>query len=567
MLRKPRGRATRNNKCPKKQPQKSTSEILREVRKRSESREYLGHEAKYKKGKVGYWNVKSEKESRKLNFIGTVLKDIEQLEKQDELRRTQRAKKSRMCGVVAANSLLHQKALDIKQQGVSWAAYKQSQMITQDDLQFLTSYEQAANADERTALLASDQVRQQCAKTLCSLVANISKDQTVQYLLILVDDMLEESPDRVELFRDYTRKHKESVYAPFLNLLCRQDGFIANMAARIIAKIACNGRARMEDPDLTKYLIWLRDQLRLPNNEYVQSAARCLQMMLRIDDYRRPFDAIDGINAIVEVLRVGQLNFQMQYQCTFCLWVLAFNGPLCARMSQMNIVPVLSDLLTQSQKEKVTRIVLATLRQNFLEKPEEPSIVRENSINMIQCKVLKNLVNLQQNPREDPDVVDDINYLVEKLQIIEQDMSSFDEYVNEVKMGRLEWSPVHSSEKFWRENAEKLNEKNYELLKMLISLLESEDPLIVTVAAHDLGEYVRHYPRGKQVIEKLNGKHLVMQLLSHSDPNVRYEALLCVQKLMVHNWEYLGRQMQSEQQNLKKGGPRGQLSPHMIRAN
>lgn len=77
-------------------------------------------------------------------------------------------------------------------------------------------------------------------------------------------------------------------------------------------------------------------------------------------------------------------------------------------------------------------------------------------------------------------------------------MSSYDEYMNEVKTGRLEWSPVHTSEKFWRENSEKLNERNYELLKMLILLLESDDPLIVTVAAHDLGEYVRHYPRGKQ---------------------------------------------------------------------
>ena len=27
-----------------------------------------------------------------------------------------------------------------------------------------------------------------------------------------------------------------------------------------------------------------------------------------------------------------------------------------------------------------------------------------------------------------------------------------------------------------------------------------------------------------------------MQLLTHEDPNVRYEALLCVQKLMVQNW-------------------------------
>lgn len=31
----------------------------------------------------------------------------------------------------------------------------------------------------------------------------------------------------------------------------------------------------------------------------------------------------------------------------------------------------------------------------------------------------------------------------------------------------------------------------------------------------------------------------MMHLLSHDDPNVRYEALLAVQKLMVHNW-YVG---------------------------
>lgn len=39
----------------------------------------------------------------------------------------------------------------------------------------------------------------------------------------------------------------------------------------------------------------------------------------------------------------------------------------------------------------------------------------------------------------------------------------------------------------------------------------------------------------------------MMQLLGHEDPNVRYEALLAVQKLMVHNWEYLGRQLEKEQ--------------------
>ena len=38
------------------------------------------------------------------------------------------------------------------------------------------------------------------------------------------------------------------------------------------------------------------------------------------------------------------------------------------------------------------------------------------------------------------------------------------------------------------------------------------------------------------VLEQLGGKTIVMSLLAHADPNVRYEALLAVQKLMVHNW-------------------------------
>ena len=48
--------------------------------------------------------------------------------------------------------------------------------------------------------------------------------------------------------------------------------------------------------------------------------------------------------------------------------------------------------------------------------------------------------------------------------------SSFDEYSTEVKSGRLEWSLVHKSDKFWRENASRLNDNNYQLLKILVSV-------------------------------------------------------------------------------------------------
>lgn len=120
---------------------------------------------------------------------------------------------------------------------------------------------------------------------------------------------------------------------------------------------------------------------------------------------------------------------------------------------------------------------------------------------MVQCKVLKQLSILCQRKFDDEDITDDIEFLNDKLQASVQDLSSFDEYSTEVKSGRLEWSPVHKSGKFWRENASRLNEKNYELLRILVHLLEtSKDPLVLSVASFDIGEYVRHYPRGKQYV-------------------------------------------------------------------
>lgn len=309
----------------------------------------------------------------------------------------------------------------------------------------------------------------------------------------------------------------------------------------------------MDGSDLHFYLTWLRDQLKISGNEYLQTTARCLQMMLRVDEYRTAFVAVDGIQTLITILS-GRVNFQIQYQLTFCLWIMAFNPALAEKMSKFNVIPVLADILSESVKEKVIRITLATFR-NLIEKPEEREVLRDNAITMVQCKVLKQLEIFQQSGQkfDDPDLKDDIDVLTEKLQASVQDLSSFDEYSTEVKSGRLEWSPVHSSEKFWRENAHRLNEKNYELLKILIRLLEtSKDPLVLSVAAHDIGEYVRHYPRGKLIVENLNGKHSVMSLLTHEDPNVRYEALLCVQKLMVQNWEYLGKQLEKEKVDDKK---------------
>merc|ERR1719312_1386780 len=422
-------------------------------------------------------------------------------------------------------------------------------MISQEDFSFISRYD-VADVATREKIVEENPL--QSAKTFYSLLGHISKDQTIQYLLTLVDDFLQENKKRVAIFREYARKRKESVWAHFLNLLNRPDGFIQNMTSRVVTKMACWSAEPMKGQDLQHFLLWLKDQLKMPKNVYVASVARCLQMLVRLEEYRHAFAAVGGIETIVSVLS-GKVSNQIQYQLTFCLWIVSFSPDLSTRLNKFGVIPILADILSDDQKEKVSRMILAVFR-NLIEKPEEPEVKKENCISMVQCKVLKQLELLEQRKFDDEDIQEDIAFLMEKMNESVQDLSSYDEYVTEVRSGRLEWSPVHRSERFWRENAAHLNDKNYELLKILIQLLEtSKDPLVLSVACFDLGEYVRHYQRGKHVLEQLGGKTMVMAFLSHEDPNVRYEALLAVQKLMVHNWEYLGRQLE------KPGGSNTQV--------
>jgi V-type H+-transporting ATPase subunit H len=176
---------------------------------------------------------------------------------------------------------------------------------------------------------------------------------------------------------------------------------------------------------------------------------------------------------------------------------------------------------------------------------------------MVQRRMPKQLELIEARKLDDEEFAEDLKWLSEKLAESVQDMSSFEEFAIEVRSASLDPnSPAHRSDRFWRENAHLLNEHNHELLKMLIKLLEKQgDPQTVSIAAHDIGEYVHFHPRGKYLVEQLGGKQLLMQHLTNEDSSVKYAALIAIQKLMVHNWEYLGKQI--EQTSAAATGPLG----------
>ena len=110
----------------------------------------------------------------------------------------------------------------------------------------------------------------------------------------------------------------------------------------------------------------------------------------------------------------------------------------------------MADILSDAQKEKVSRIILAVFRyavfkvsklskilkaslsRNLIEKPEEAEVKKENCISMVQCKVrrpllyylvsiftiyyqvMKQLELLEQRKFDDEDIQEDIEFLKEK---------------------------------------------------------------------------------------------------------------------------------------------------------
>jgi len=121
---------------------------------------------------------------------------------------------------------------------------------------------------------------------------------------------------------------------------------------------------------------------------------------------------------------------------------------------------------------------------------------------MIEAGCVRVLDNLSQRKKwGDADLEENIETLSEALRENIAEMSSFDMYKAEVTSGNLDWTPVHRSEKFWRENIARFADNDNEVLGVLVHLLRtSQTPLVLSVACHDVGEFIRFHPRGRQYV-------------------------------------------------------------------
>ncbi|KEG13226.1 ATP synthase [Trypanosoma grayi] len=261
---------------------------------------------------------------------------------------------------------------------------------------------------------------------------------------------------------------------------------------------------------------------------------------------------------------------QLIYQTLLVSWLLSYEYLGVVELQQHRMIPHLHRVLQRLQKEKCIRVALMTLwnmveaERNYIHHIANPAaaewvnkdffiIGRANGgkgpafiAEMVGIGMLKTLAQLSRRKFGD----EDISTLIHDLQnVLEQSMeklTSFSEYRGEVLSGALEWTPVHTSAKFWKENVMQFESNNYEVLAALGNIImTTRQDLTLAVACYDLGEVVRHHPTGRALLllPQLEGvKTRVMALMSHANPEVAKNALLAVQKIMVQRWEYIQQQ-------------------------
>jgi len=399
---------------------------------------------------------------------------------------------------------------------IPWDIYMTARLISDRDLQLLRRYDKR-DPEQRARLLA--EAGPLYVAALLAVLKNVTKDETVQYALALIEDMLETDSSSAELFHQMDRGADGSgmskdPYSILLRLLQRNDWFTQEKAALALSaalsaspdKVAL-GKALTEggaqvDPvarTVTAFLEWIVLQLRRPAHPVraIPTAVHCLSVLLREPSVRALFFRSGGVALVSPLVGIppagGQLNIQLLYEVIVCVWELAFHKPASDALATSSVVGGLVDVVRLAQKEKLVRAALLAL-QNLLADGSHPAL----QFAVVEKGLPKAVATRQEQGWDDEDVPVLLEWMQNHLSEGVLSFSSLERYRRELMQGTLTRSPIHDSEVFWLENAERLTDGNCTLLRALLRLLEvSRDPTTIAVACRDLAQFVTYYPHGE----------------------------------------------------------------------
>ncbi|KFY64199.1 hypothetical protein V497_01783, partial [Pseudogymnoascus sp. VKM F-4516 (FW-969)] len=233
----------------------------------------------------------------------------------------------------------------------------------------------------------------------------------------------------------------------------------------------------------------------------------------------------------------GGIDLQLLYHVLLVMWQLSFEGAAIGDglEDEYDVIPLFTQLLRLSPKEKTTRLLVSTLY----------NLISGNPKSLLPAAALVRLPTLLQNVTgrhlTDPDLIEDLTALSELLEEHTKTQTTFDQYAAEVESGHLRWSPPHRNTVFWAENARRIFEHNNgHLPKKLAEIIAKpwdNDKQVLAIVCNDVGCLVKEVPEKRQQLERLGLKTRIMELMAEPDESVRWESLRAVGEWLRYSFE------------------------------
>ncbi|KAL8166227.1 hypothetical protein V2J09_007726 [Rumex salicifolius] len=430
---------------------------------------------------------------------------------------------------------------EVLKRDIPWETYMTTKLITGTSLQLLRRYDKKP---ESTKAVLLDDDGPAYVRVFVSILRDIHKEETVEYVLALVDDFLTANPKRARLFHNISLA-TEDIYEPFISCFQEATGSFKKRAARFYPLYArpkiyqgatANGSSDSKSKltsidDVLKELVdWLCAQLKKPTHpsRSIPVSISCLALVLKEPLVRSCFVQADGVKLLIPLICPAstQQSIQLLYETCLCIWLLSFYEPGIEYLATSRSLPRLIEVIKSSTKEKVVRVIVLALR-NLLTKGNFGA-------QMVDLGMPQIVQSLKTQAWSDEDLLEALNQLEEGLKVKIKTLSSFDKYKQEVLLGHLDWSPVHKDPFFWRENITNFEENDFQILRVLITILDtSNDPRALAVACFDLSQFIQIHPAGRVIMNNLKVKERVMKLMNHENAEVTKNALLCIQRLFL----------------------------------
>jgi len=326
-------------------------------------------------------------------------------------------------------------------------------------------------------------------------------------------------------------KKKIDLTKPIMKVLTAKsaDTYSCDKAAWLLSGIVCNAPGYFNENMVIELLN--------------MACSTCTQLgsletianLLKADKFRKlVWNSQDVAYRVFNVDASGTPS-QILYKSLFCCWLVSFDKSLTKDLKERQLVGRVKEILATNRVEKIARINL-TLLKNLLQ-------FKDLSEEIVEGHVLEVVQGLEYEKWRDAELYDEIREMVALISHEVTEFSNFDRYERELQSGTLAWGFIHTS-KFWAENVMKFENNDFGALKKLAACLHSSDAVTLAVACHDIGEFVALHPLGKRKIAQLAIKDRVMELMGSTGDDmrdVRREALLCCQKIMLNKWHEMDK--------------------------